>query len=81
MSQLARALADWMHLLSLVLLLEGNAEGSISSWRGCKWLREQAAHGRGPPSRRPDGTESHSGVRCLVLQAGHKHLLSGGADG
>jgi hypothetical protein len=53
----------------------------VCVWKGCKCIREVAAHAKGPATSRPDGKAAFGGLRCLVLQPGNKTLLSGGADG
>lgn len=63
------------------LFLSGNEHGNICVWRNAKCIREVNGHGKGPVNHRPDGSMSHSGVRCFVLQDPKKVLLTGGADG
>ncbi|KAG1660540.1 hypothetical protein FOA52_003891 [Chlamydomonas sp. UWO 241] len=62
------------------IVLSGNQDGAIVSWKGNKLVRETPGHGTGAIMKRPDGTKMYSGVRCLVLQ-NVRTLLSGGADG
>ncbi|KAG2487374.1 hypothetical protein HYH03_013944 [Edaphochlamys debaryana] len=62
------------------IVLSGNEAGCIGSWKGVRLMHETQAHAPGPPTRRPDGTPTFGGVRCLVLQ-NERTLLSGGADG
>lgn len=63
------------------IVLTGNADGAIGSWRNCRLSRLTPAHNPGPMRRRKDGTESYGGIRCLTLRQDRTTLLSGGSDG
>ncbi|KAL6747740.1 WD40-repeat-containing domain protein [Haematococcus lacustris] len=61
-------------------LITGNAAGELGSWQGSRLLALTPGHGPGPNTRRPDGTPSPGGVRCLLLPD-PTCLISGGSDG
>lgn len=62
-------------------VLTGAPDGMISSWVGPKCVARRGAHGAGPEVRRPDGSPTRHGVRCMVLRRDGATLLTCGADG
>jgi WD40 repeat protein len=60
---------------------QGMPEGGMAVWKNNACVRTVPAHGKGPMVPRPDGGQTHGGLRCLRLRHDNKLLLSAGADG